>query len=102
MTLAPNQGAAPRVRNTGSQAAWLISVPNGPGDAPSTATGRPPNTRPMSELGRLSQSMAFLNGPGMELLYSGVNSISPSQPAIRSFSATTASGRPCSASRSPS
>jgi hypothetical protein len=41
------------------------SVPKAPGDAPSTATGFPPKTQPMSAGGRESQSIAFLNMPGI-------------------------------------
>ena len=59
-------------------------------------------TRATSLAGRESQSMAFLNTPGIELLYSGVTSSTPSAAAIRSLSVRTASGRPLSASRSPS
>jgi hypothetical protein len=77
-------------------------VPNPPGEVPRTATGRPPKTRAMSDDGRLSQSMAFLDTPGMPLLYSGVNSIRPSAPTMRSLSATTACGSPSSRSTSPS
>ena len=65
-------------------------------------TGRPPNTRPMSALGRDSQSIAFLNTPGIELLYSGVTSSSPSAATIASFSAATAGGMPSAVSMSPS
>ena len=67
-----------------------------------TATGRPPNTRGMSAAGRVSQSIAFLNTPGSELLYSGVTSSRPSAATTRSLSFTTASGSPCAASTSPS
>lgn len=77
-------------------------VPKPPGEAPITATGRPPNTRPMSLAGREAQSMAFLNTPGMPLLYSGVTSSSPSAPVIAALNAVTAAGMPSAASRSPS
>src|SRR5687768_1184080 len=87
-------GRCPRVRSTGSHAACDCSVPNGPGDAPISATGLPPNTRLMSACGRVSQSMAFLNTPGIELLYSGVTSSRPSAPATRSFNAFTGAGIP--------
>jgi hypothetical protein len=56
----------------------------------------------MSFGGRVSQSIAFLNTPGSELLYSGVASTSPSAAAIRSFSRVTCAGMPCSVSASPS
>jgi hypothetical protein len=65
-------------------------------------TGRPPNTRLMSAGGRDNQSMAFLNTPGIELLYSGVTSRSPSAPTIASFKALTAGGIPSAPSTSPS
>ncbi|MNC89721.1 hypothetical protein D3C83_56990 [compost metagenome] len=64
-------------------------------------TGFPPNTRALSSGGRDSQSIAFLNTPGMELLYSGVTSSSPSAAATLSFSNFTAAGAPA-ASTSPS
>ena len=92
----------PSVRSTGSQAFWLRMVPNPPGDAPISATGRPPNTRRMSLAGRDSQSIAFLKTPGIELLYSGVTRSRPSAAAIASFSATTGAGMPSLASTSPS
>ncbi|MNG34330.1 hypothetical protein D3C84_1207870 [compost metagenome] len=52
--------------------------------------------------GRLNQSIAFLKTPGIELLYSGVNRITPSAAMIFCFSAVTASGMPSLASTSPS
>ena len=72
-----------------------------PGVAPMIATGLSPNTRAMSPP-RLSQSIAFFITPGIELLYSGVTSSSPSAAAMRSLSAVTAAGMPCSLSTSPS
>src|SRR5205807_5735425 len=51
-------------------------------------------TRGMSELGRVSQSMAFLKAPGSELLYSGVTSRRPSAAAMRSLSAAARGGTP--------
>ena len=101
MRRAPNHGWVPRVRSTGSHAAWLWTVPKGPGEAPMSAKGRPPNTRLMSADGRDSQSMVFLNTPGMLLLYSGVTSSTPSAPTIASLSCVTVAGIPC-ASTSPS
>jgi hypothetical protein len=93
----PYQGAVPKVRRTGSHAFWLRTVPKAPGDAPSTATGFPPKTRPMSAGGRESQSIAFLNTPAIDLLYSGVARSSPSAATIASFSAVTRSGISASA-----
>src|SRR5215468_3485615 len=55
----------------------------------------------MSADGRLVQSIAFLNTPGSELLYSGVTSRTPGAAAMRSLSAWTAGGIPV-ASTSPS
>ena len=43
-----------------------------PGDAPMSATSLPPKIRWMSAAGLDNQSIAFLNTPGIELLYSGV------------------------------
>ena len=77
-------------------------VPKPPGDAPITATGRSPNTCAISDAGRDNQSIAFLNTPGMPLLYSGVTSSRPSQARIFAFNACTASGTPSAASTSPS
>ena len=65
-------------------------------------TGRPPKTRRMSALGRDSQSIAFLNTPGIELLYSGVTRSRPSAATIASLSAATAGGMPSATSTSPS
>ena len=62
------------------------SVPKPPGDAPMTATGRLPNTRGISAVGRDNQSIAFLNTPGIPLLYSGVTSNRPSAATTRSLS----------------
>ena len=98
----PDHKSAPSVRRTGSHAFWLRIVPKPPGDAPINATGLPPNTRGMSVAGRDSQSIAFLNTPGIELLYSGVTSSRPSAAAIASFNSATAGGMPADASRSPS
>jgi hypothetical protein len=92
----------PSVFSTGSHAVCESSVPNLLGDAPMTPTGRPRKTRAMSESGRESQSIAFLNTPGNELLYSGVTSSKPSVATMRSLSFTTVSGEPCVASTSPS
>ena len=64
-------------------------------------TARPLNTRGMSAGGRVSQSMAFLKVPGIELLYSGVTRSSASAAAMRSFSSVTREGIPF-ASTSPS
>jgi len=55
----------------------------------------------MSAGGRVSQSMAFLKVPGIELLYSGVTRSSASAAAMRSFSSATLEGIPF-ASTSPS
>ena len=71
-------GCAPSVRSTGNHAFCDRMVPKPPGEAPSNATGRPPNSEGIPLAGRDSQSMAFLNTPGMPLLYSGVNSSTPS------------------------
>jgi hypothetical protein len=78
----PNHGRVPRVRKTGSQAVCARSVPPRPGVAPINATGRLPKTRGMSAGGRVSQSIAFLKTPGIELLYSGVTRSRPSRDAI--------------------
>jgi hypothetical protein len=48
----------------------------------------------MSAEGRDIQSMAFLSTPGIEWLYSGLTSSSPSAAAIWSFSWRTAAGAP--------
>src|SRR5712692_6613020 len=56
----------------------------------------------MSAGGRVSQSMAVLNAPGIELLYSGVTSSRPSAEAMRSLSSAARAGIPCAASTSPS
>ena len=82
----PVHSCTPSVRSTGSQAAWLRIVPKAPGDAPMIAKCRPPNTRRASAGGRDSQSMVFLNTPGMLLLYSGVTSSTPSAATTASFS----------------
>ena len=97
----PVHSCTPSVRITGSHALWLMIVPKGPGEAPMMAMRRPPNTRRASVLGRDSQSMVFLNTPGMPLLYSGVTSSTPSADTIASFSWLTLAGMPC-ASMSPS
>jgi hypothetical protein len=91
----PNQGCMPSVRSTGSQAAWLSTVPKGPEEAPMMATGRAPKTRLMSAGGRDSQSMVFLNTPGRLLLYSGVAKSSASALTTASFRALTEGGMPC-------
>ena len=57
---------------TGIHAVCDMRVPNRPGEAPMIPTGRPPKTRGMSAEGRVIQSTAFLNTPGIELLYSVV------------------------------
>ena len=75
-SMRPNHGRIPSVRSTGSHATCARFVPPAPIVAPHSATARPPNTRGMSAGGRDSQSIAFLNGPGSELLYSGVTSSS--------------------------
>ena len=98
----PRRRPVPKVRRTGSHAFWLRTVPKPPGDAPSTATGFPPKTLPMSAGGRESQSIAFLNVPGIELLYSGVARSIPSAATIASFSAATRSGIPSAVSTSAS
>ena len=79
----------PSVRSTGSQAACESIVPKPPGEAPISPTGLSPNTRLMSLPGRDSQSIAFLNTPGMPLLYSGVASNNPSAVTMASFSEET-------------
>ena len=56
----------------------------------------------MSALGRDSQSIAFLKTPGIELLYSGVTSNSPSAATIASFREATAGGMPSAVSISAS
>jgi hypothetical protein len=56
----------------------------------------------MSDGGREIQSMAFLKTPGIEWLYSGLTSSTPSAAAIFAFSASAGAGRPDAASRSPS
>jgi len=66
-----------------------------------SANGRPPNTRLMSDDGRDSQSIAFLNTPGMPLLYSGVTSNTPSAATMACFNCVTVAGSPW-ASTSPS
>src|SRR2546425_829878 len=91
----------PSVRKTGSHAVCDSTVPRIPGEAPMRPTARPLNTRAMSAGGRVSQSMAFLNAPGIELLYSGVTRSSASALATRSFSSVTLEGIPF-ASTSPS
>jgi SulP family sulfate permease len=101
MSRPPAQRSHPSVRSTGSQAFCDRMVPNPPGDAPASATGRSRNTRAVSAGGRDSQSMTFLATPGMPLLYSGVTSSSPSAAAIASLSTVTAAGNARS-SRSPS
>jgi hypothetical protein len=65
-------------------------------------TVRPRKMRGTSEGGRVIQSMAFLNTPGIELLYSGVTRSSASASATRSFSSAARAGMPCAASTSPS
>ncbi len=82
----PVHSCTPSVRSTGSHAAWLMIVPKAPGEAPMIAKRRPPNTRRASVLGRDSQSMVFLNTPGMLLLYSGVTRSTPSAAITASFS----------------
>src|SRR5213594_4088916 len=91
----------PRVRTTGRHAFCARTVPNPPGEAPMIATGRLPNTRGMSAGGLDSQSIAFLNTPGIELLYSGVASSKPSAVAMLSFNAATVGGMPSVDSTSP-
>src|SRR5215471_5827745 len=97
----PNQGAVPSVRKTGSHAAWASEVPAGPGVAPMTATGRPPNTLGMSTAGLDSQSIAFFSTPGIELLYSGVTIKRPSASAILVFNSRTGAGMPSAAPGTP-
>ena len=80
-TLANDRRSRRRCRAFSAPAAMPFatsSVPNPPGDAPMTPTGRPPKTRAISVSGRDNQSIAFLNTPGIELLYSGVTSNKPS------------------------
>jgi len=98
----PDQCCAPSARSTGNHALCARIVPNPPDDAPMIATGLPPNARSASFAGLDSQSMAFLNTPGIELLYSGVTSRSPSARAIASRNPVTAAGGPGSASTSAS
>jgi len=81
--LGPEPWPHPEVRSTGSHAVWDRIVPNRPGLAPITATGRLPNTFGISPGGRDIQSIAFLSTPGIELLYSGVTSNRPSARASR-------------------
>src|SRR5215210_7639546 len=81
----PNHGRMPRVRKIGSHAACESTVPNAPGEAPMRPTARPRKTRGTSAGGRVIQSIAFLNTPGIELLYSGVTRSSASAIALRCF-----------------
>src|SRR4029079_10864217 len=69
-TRAPKYGSVPSVRSTGSHAACASPVAPRPGVAPLTPIALPPYTRGISADGRLVQSIAFLNTPGSELLYS--------------------------------
>jgi Adenylate and Guanylate cyclase catalytic domain len=84
------------------EAFWLRTVPKPPGEAPMSATGLPPKMAWMSAGGLDNQSIAFLNTPGIELLYSGVARSSPSAVAMACFNLVTDCGMPPLASRSPS
>jgi hypothetical protein len=53
-------------------------------------TSLPPKIRWMSAGGLDNQSIAFLNPPGIELLYSGVARSSPSAAAMASFNLVSA------------
>src|SRR3546814_10292880 len=89
MSRLSDHNCAPSVRSTDNQASCARIVPNPPGEAPMTATGLAAKTRGMSAGGREAQSIAFLNTPGILLLYSGVASSSPSALAIASFRSAT-------------
>jgi hypothetical protein len=67
-----------------------------------STTGLPPKMAWKSAGGLDNQSIAFLNTPGIELLYSGVARSSPSAVAMACFNLVTDCGMPPLASRSPS
>src|SRR3954453_12995072 len=89
---------APLAERTLRASAWAQTAPKRPVEAPTTATGLLRSGDSAS--GRESQSRAFLSWPGIEWLYSGVETRTASASAIASKSAWTGSGRACSSSSS--
>ena len=61
-----------------------------PGDVPMTADGLRANE--FLPYGRLAQSIAFFNAPGMDRLYSGVTNNTASTAAIASLNAVATGG----------
>src|SRR3954454_14482424 len=89
---------APIAERTLRASAWAQTAPKRPVEAPTTATGLLRSGDSAS--GRESQSRAFLSWPGIEWLYSGVQTRTASASPIASKSAWTSSGRVCSSSSS--
>src|SRR3954454_21944292 len=89
---------APIAERTLRASAWAQTAPKRPVEAPTTATGLLRSGDSAS--GRESQSRAFLSWPGIEWLYSGVETSTASASAMASKSACTVSGRVCSSSSS--
>ena len=67
-----------------------MAVPILPGDVPMTAEGLRANE--FLPYGRLAQSIAFFNAPGIDRLYSGVTNSTPSTAAIASLNAFATGG----------
>src|SRR6185295_8388951 len=67
-----------------------IAVPILPGDVPMTAEGLRANE--FLPYGRLAQSIAFFNAPGIERLYSGVTNSTASTEAIASLNVRATGG----------
>src|SRR3954451_1368820 len=89
---------APMAARTLRASAWAQTAPKRPVEAPTTAVGLLRSGDAAS--GRESQSRAFLSWPGIEWLYSGVETSTASASAIASKSACTDAGRSCSSSSS--
>ena len=96
----PKYGRTPSALSTLSHDACESIVPNDPVDAPIKPSGLVASIRFISSGGRDNQSMVFLNTPGIELLYSGVDNNIPSEEMIKSFKLSTASGIPSISSTS--
>ena len=81
---------APMAERTLRASAWAQTAPKRPVEVPTTAAGLLRSGDSAS--GRESQSRAFLSWPGIEWLYSGVETRTASASAIASKSAWTVSG----------
>ena len=69
---------------------WATAVPIEPGEVPITPDGL--RAKEFCPQGRLAQSMAFYNAPGIERLYSGVTNRTASTSAIACLNARATGG----------